>query len=141
MSESDGGIGCRTPIERTYGCNHMTVSPHHLASRISQLIFLIFASSAQRPAVTRKSIPLLLIKAQPQSHTDQLPNPSHFCYVCGDSIVRSVVKATVDRELERHYSTVCDLFEAPPEAPRGLPLPMPLPPPPLGRRRTFLRRY
>ncbi|KZS89203.1 hypothetical protein SISNIDRAFT_391688, partial [Sistotremastrum niveocremeum HHB9708] len=61
--------GCRTPIERTYGCNHMTC-----------------------------------------------PTPgcnTHFCYVCGDSIVRSVVKATVDRELERHYSTVCDLFEAP----------------------------
>ncbi|KAL4071879.1 hypothetical protein J3A83DRAFT_4093165 [Scleroderma citrinum] len=38
---------------------------------------------------------------------------THFCYLCGGLIIRSSVKDEISREVDKHYSKKCDLFQVP----------------------------
>jgi len=61
---------CKTPIQKTSGCNHMT-------------------------CIT------------PACNT-------HFCYLCGELIVKSALARDIDEATSSHFSKTCKLFEVPP---------------------------
>ncbi|KAJ6567087.1 hypothetical protein B0H19DRAFT_718467 [Mycena capillaripes] len=63
--------GCKTPFQKSSGCNHMTCM-------------------------------------SPGCNT-------HFCYLCGESIVRSTLRGEIQRAVSAHYANRCRLFEDVPD--------------------------
>ncbi|KAJ7781843.1 hypothetical protein DFH07DRAFT_389576 [Mycena maculata] len=77
--------GCKTPFQKSSGCNHMTVRrlPHD--------------------SVCLRNMQCM----SPGCNT-------HFCYVCGEAIVRSALRREIQRAVSAHYNR-CKLFEDVPD--------------------------
>lgn len=93
-NDANKGTGCKTPFMKETGCNHMTVSA----------------------AMHRAFLKFVNIH-----HYTQCMSPgcnTHFCYVCGDLIIRSALRREVQAATSAHYRT-CRLFEDVPD--RALP--------------------
>ncbi|KAJ7708982.1 hypothetical protein B0H17DRAFT_1000084 [Mycena rosella] len=76
--------GCKTPFQKSSGCNHMTAS-----------------------------CPPLYMCRYVYSYNLQCMSPgcnTHFCYLCGESIVRSALQREIRAAVSAHYNG-CALFE------------------------------
>ena len=105
-------IGCRTPIQKDSGCNHMTVRA--LLPQLIRCTSLISLNLQCRTPGCSTYVDL------PQIERDSLTFYfcSHFCYVCGVSIWDSKSPQSLSTMLTEHYKN-CNQFDV--ETPRARP--------------------